>query len=264
MLTVISPAKKLDETPYALPDGLTLTDPEFAKDALKLARIARKLTVDELRRLSGISENLARLNKGRFAAFSATPNAGTVFPAVHCFAGDTYVGLQARTMSSRTLHWATSRLRILSGLYGLLRPLDAIQAYRLEMGSRLANPKGPDLYAYWGDRLAKSINQLAQEKSATVIVNCASVEYFAAVNRKCLKPRVVTPLFMEETESGLKTVSFWAKRARGSMTRFICDNELSNPADLQTFSQLGYRFRSELSGEDKLVFSRPVTAEAAA
>ena len=264
MLIVISPAKKLDETPYALPDGLTLTDPEFSKDALKLAGIARKLTVDELRNLSGISENLARLNKDRFAAFSATPNAGTVFPAIHCFAGDTYIGLQARTMPSTTLHWASRRLRILSGLYGLLRPLDAIQAYRLEMGSRLANPKGPDLYAFWGGRLAKSINLLAQEQSAKVIVNCASVEYFGALDRNCLKPRVITPIFMEETDGGLKTVSFWAKRARGAMARFICDNELTSPADLLAFSHLGYRFRSDLSGEEKLVFSRPVSVEAAA
>lgn len=256
MLTVISPAKKLDETPRALPDGLSLSDPEFSKDALKLAKIARRLTIDDLRTLSGISENLARLNKERFAAFSATPNSGTVFPAIHCFAGDTYVGLQANTMSPNSLHWATGRLRILSGLYGLLRPLDAIQAYRLEMGSKLATPKGPDLYAYWGDRLAKAINRLANEQSAGVIVNCASVEYFSAVNRACLKPRVITPQFMEETDGGLKTISFWAKRARGAMARFICDNELTDPTDLQSFSEQGYRFRPDLSGEDKLFFSR--------
>lgn len=256
MLTVISPAKKLNETPRALPDGHEMTDPEFGSAAFQLARIARKLSTDDLRKLSGISEALARLNKDRFAAFSSTPAPGTVFPAVHCFAGDTYVGLDAGSLSDSGLDWATGHLRILSGLYGLLRPFDAIQAYRLEMGSRLANPKGADLYAFWGDRIARSLNRLAAEQAATALVNCASVEYFTAANRPALKLPVITPTFLEDKDGDLRIVSFWAKRARGAMARHICEHRLTDPADLRGFDLGGYAFRPDLSTAEKPVFAR--------
>ncbi len=264
MLTVISPAKKLNESPRALRDGAEMTDPAFAADALRLARLARKLSVAELQKLMGISENLAHLNHGRFAAFSSAPAPGASFAAIHCFAGDTYQGLDALTLSDAGMAWASGHLRILSGLYGLLRPFDAIQPYRLEMGSRLANPKGDDLYAFWGDRIAAALNTLAAEHGAHSVLNCASVEYFTAANRKALKLQVITPAFLEEHDGQARMVSFWAKRARGAMARFVCENALTDAADLRGFDRGGYAFRPDLSQTGRPVFTRPEQAAAAA
>ncbi|MFN7222564.1 MAG: peroxide stress protein YaaA [Paracoccaceae bacterium] len=256
MLTVISPAKKLNEKPMALPDGFALTEPAFADQALELAALARGLSIDQIRKLSGISEALAQLNLDRFNAFSDAPGPGSIYAAAHCFAGDTYQGLDARTLSAPALRWAEGRLRILSGLYGLLRPFDAIQAYRLEMGSRLANPRGKDLYAFWGDRLATAMNSLAEEQGARVLVNCASVEYFAAIDRPTLRLPVITPIFLEDRDGTTKVVSFWAKRARGAMARFICENHLNDPADLRGFAVGGYAHRTDLSDAGRMVFVR--------
>lgn len=264
MLTVISPAKKLNEVPQALPDGHDLTEPEFVAEALDLATLVRDLSVEDLRKLSHISEPLARLNQARFAAFSATPAPGTIYPAVHCFAGDTYQGLEVRTMTASALAWAAGHLRILSGLYGLLRPFDAIQAYRLEMGSRLANPKGSDLYAFWGDKIAQSLNRLAAEQGARALINCASVEYFGAVSRQVLRLPVITPVFLEERDGTAKTVSFWAKRARGAMARYICEQQITNPGDLRGFTAGGYSHRASLSSDSQMVFARTEPQQKAA
>lgn len=264
MLTVISPAKRLDEEPRALPEGMVPTQPAFAADAVKLARIARKLTVEELRALMGISEPLARLNAERFAAFSASPGDEAVKPAAFCFDGDTYAGLEARTLNPDALRWAQDRLRILSGLYGLLRPLDLIQPYRLEMGSKLANPKGPDLYAWWGARIARALNDAAAEAGSDVLVNCASQEYFGAVQAKALKLRVITPVFLDGQGAQAKVVSFFAKKARGAMARFIAENRLTDPDDLRGFDIGGYAFAADRSSDDRLVFVRDQAAEVAA
>lgn len=264
MLTVISPAKKLNEVPQALPDGQQMTDPQFETQALELAALARKLSIDEIRKLSHISEPLARLNQQRFAAFSATPAPGTVYPAVQCFAGDTYQGLDARSFSAPAVDWAAGHLRILSGLYGLLRPFDGIQAYRLEMGSKLANPRGADLYAFWGDRIAQALNTLAEAQGATALLNCASIEYFGAVDRAALRLPVITPLFLEERDGKSRTVSFWAKRARGAMARFVCAHQITDPADLRGFSTGGYVFQPARSTDTAPVFSRTEPARQAA
>jgi cytoplasmic iron level regulating protein YaaA (DUF328/UPF0246 family) len=264
MLTVISPAKRLDETRRDLPAGLAPTEPVFAADAARLARIARGLSVGELRDLMAISEPLARLNADRFKAFKAKPAAEAVKPAAFCFDGDTYAGLEAKTLDADALRWAQGRLRILSGLYGLLRPLDLIQPYRLEMGSRLANPKGADLYAYWGPRLAKSLNAAAEEVGTGVLVNCASQEYFGAVDRRALKLRVVTPVFLEGRGAEAKVVSFFAKKARGAMARFIAENRLTDAGDLRGFSVGGYALDPARSEGDTLVFQRDAGAEEAA
>jgi len=263
MLTVISPAKKLNETPRPLPEGITATEPAFASDALRLAWLARKLSVKDLMALMGISENLARLNCDRFATFSGTPAPGAGFAAVDCFAGDTYQGLNAGTLSGSGALWAAGHLRILSGLYGLLRPYDTIEAYRLEMGSRLVNPKGPDLYAFWGDRIAQALNALGRERGVGILVNCASVEYFSAASHKALTLRVVTPVFLEEKDGNARMVSFWAKRARGSFARFICENALVDADDLRGFDLGGYAFSPHLSQTDRPVFTRPERAAAA-
>lgn len=264
MLTVISPAKRLDETVRPLPPGLAPTDPAFGTEAAKLARIARALSVEDLRALMDISEPLARLNRDRFAAFKARPAPDAVKPAAFCFDGDTYAGLEARTLDADALRWSQDHLRILSGLYGLLRPLDLIQPYRLEMGSRLANPKGPDLYAFWGKKIAKALNQQAAAVGTGILVNCASNEYFHAVDRKALTLRLITPTFLEVKGSEAKIVSFFAKKARGAMARFIAEHRLTDPAELAAFTTGGYVLDSDRSTPDAPVFLRDAGAAAAA
>ncbi|NJM82949.1 MAG: peroxide stress protein YaaA [Tabrizicola sp.] len=264
MLSVISPAKRLNESQPGPDDGLSLTEPLFAKEAMRLVQAARKLSVEDLRRLMDLSDPLARLNRDRFHAYRRRPSAEAVFPAIHCFAGDTYLGLDAASMSPDGLRRASGHLRILSGLYGLLRPFDAIQPYRLEMGSRLATPGGADLYAFWGDRIARALRAAAMAAGTDVLVNCASVEYFAAADRKALKLRVVTPVFLEGREGDAKVVSFFAKKARGAMARYICENHLTDPADLRGFSTGGYGYRADLSKEDRLVFQRDAAEAVAA
>lgn len=257
MLCVVSPAKRLDAAPAALPHAPGLTQPIFADQARELAALARNLSVAELRQLMHISEPLARLNAERFAAFGGQEAA----PALCLFAGDTYAGLEARTMDADALRWAQAHLRILSGLYGLLRPFDAMEPYRLEMGSRLANPAGRDLYAFWGDRIARALNALAEETGSEILVNCASVEYFTAVDPAALRLRVVTPVFLDaRPDGGAKVVSFWAKRARGAMARFISENRLSRADDLRAFTAGGYAHRADLSEGDTLVFLREDSA----
>lgn len=252
MLTVISPAKSLDMDPV----GHDATAPAFQDDALRLAKTSRGLTLGGLKQLMGISDDLARLNRDRFRAFEATPAPDRVKPAVFAFNGDTYQGLEARTLSGDDLRYAQDRLRILSGLYGLLRPLDAIQPYRLEMGSRLRTRRGATLYAYWGDTIAKALNAQAAEVGTDTLVNCASQEYFAAADRKTLGLRVVTPQFMEVKDGRARIVSFFAKRARGAMARFIIENRLTDPADLAGFTAGGYQFDPDQSTPDRPVFIR--------
>ena len=167
-------------------------------------------------------------------------------------------------MPAPALDWAAGHLRILSGLYGLLRPFDAIQAYRLEMGSRLANPRGADLYAFWGDRIAQSLNTVAQEQGAKALLNCASIEYFGAVDRASLTLPVITPVFLEERDGDAKAVSFWAKRARGAMARYVCDNQITAPDDLRGFATGGYRFVADKSSDTQMVFTRQAPAQQAA
>lgn len=261
MLTVISPAKRLNETPVALPDGVHVTDPGFSNDAKRLALIARKLSVDQLCALMDISVALGTLNRDRFKAFAAdAPGTAAAF----LFDGDTYAGLDARTMSADTLNWAQGHLRILSGLYGVLRPLDTIQPYRLEMGSRLENPKGANLYSFWGDKIARALNAQAHASGAKVLINCASAEYFGAVVIKRLKLPVITPVFLEERGNEAKIVSFWAKKARGAMARFIVENHLTDPAELRGFGTGGYAHRPDLSDPGRIVFLRTATELAAA
>ncbi len=259
MLTVISPAKRLAEPPPLLPAGVAPTDPAFTTEANRLARLARDLSVGELRALMDISEPLAQLNADRFKAFRARPKPEHLAPAALFFAGDTYVGLEAKTLDPDALLWAQDHLRILSGLYGLLRPLDGIQAYRLEMGSRLSNPKGDTLYAFWGKRIATALNDQAMAVGTDTLVNCASQEYFAAVDTKALKLRVITPTFLEEKGNDARIVSFFAKQARGAMARYITEHRLTDPSDITRFDSGGYSFRPDLGSPDKPVFIR--TAE---
>lgn len=263
MLVVISPAKRLN---WDVDAPMAPTLPGFETQAAALAREARKLDTEALRKLMGLSENLAELNKKRFKAFRPKTTDGDPRPAALAFAGDTYVGLEAASLSTDEWRYAQDHLRILSGLYGVLRPLDLMQAYRLEMGSRLETKRGKSLYDWWGARISKALNTQAESVGSEVLVNCASQEYFGAVDLKALRLKVVTPSFLEDRDGTVKTVSFFAKKARGAMARFIVQNRVTEPEGLRDFTTGGYSFDATRSTEDAPVFVRPypeVAAEAA-
>ena len=249
MLVVISPAKKLD---MSVDDHAPTTEPDFGADAKTLAGVARGLSHDDLRALMSISPALAELNARRFAAFGTQP----VKAAALAFAGDTYQGLEAPTLDDDEMAWAQNHLRILSGLYGVLRPMDAIEPYRLEMGSRLKTEKGTSLYDYWGVRLAEALNAQAEAVGSQVLVNCASQEYFGAVDSETLAIPVITPVFKEITDGRARIVSFFSKKARGAMARHIVQNRLTDPADLKGFSAGGYRYVADGSDSKTMVFER--------
>ena len=258
MLVVISPAKRLDWTER----DVVTTQPDFQQDAVRLAKTARNLTLGSLKSLMSLSDDLARLNRDRFLHFAEAPEAVLTRPAALAFAGDTYQGLEAATLDTDEMAWAQDHLRILSGLYGLLRPLDEIQPYRLEMGSRLKTRRGKTLYDYWGDALSKALNAHAAQVGANALINCASQEYFGAVDLKALKLRVITPAFMEDKHDGKgpKIVSFFAKKARGAMARYIVQNRVQDPEVLVEFDVGGYVYRAELSTENRPVFVRAYPA----
>ena len=249
MLVVVSPAKKLDMQPV---DGLKSTEPAFSRNAVELAGIARDLSLDDLQTLMGLSTNLAQLNADRFAAFGSQDRKA----AALAFAGDTYQGLEATSLDSDEMLWAQNHLRILSGLYGILRPLDAIEPYRLEMGSRLKTSQGASLYDYWGQQLSEALNEQASATKSNVLVNCASQEYFGAVDLSALTPQVITPVFMEYKAGKAKIVSFFAKKARGAMARYIIQNRLTKSDDLKGFDSGGYSYQPDQSDAHKWVFLR--------
>lgn len=250
MLTVISPAKRLDWTKRSL----DMTTPDFAEDAVTLARAAKRLSQKDLARLMDISADLAKLNADRFKAFEDASEGER--PAALAFAGDTYMGLEAASLEPDTIAYAQDHLRILSGLYGILRPLDAIRPYRLEMGSRLKTRKGANLYTYWGPRIAKALNAQAQSVGTAWLVNCASVEYFSAVDEEALDLGIVTPQFYEDKPGGPRIVSFFAKKARGAMARFILERRLTTPEQILDFDTGGYEHAPDLSAPGKPAFFR--------
>ena len=253
MLFVLSPAKTLDFSAPA-PD-LPASTPEMRADTAKLAVRTRRLTAADLKRLMDISDNLAQLNVQRFKAFDAKKDDGV--QAALAFAGDVYVGLSARTLDTDDLVWAQDHVRILSGLYGILRPLDRIQAYRLEMGVRLATERGSNLYDFWGDKLSKALNKAARDQPDRTLVNLASQEYFGAVDRQALKLPLVTCHFKQDSEGLLRNISFFSKNARGLMARYAIERRLEKPEDLKAFNVAGYGFRPDLSDATEWVFVRP-------
>jgi len=261
MLVVVSPAKRLTWSEEPAPGTTT---PVFQEDAAYLADRAAKLSKPQLRRLMDISEDLARLNQARFRAFEAMPAGEHVRPAIHTFAGDTYQGLDAASLDIDALEYAQDHFRILSGLYGVLRPFDGIQPYRLEMGSRLKTRGAKDLYAYWGSRIAEALRALAEETRSGVLLNCASREYFGAVDHAALGLPVVTPVFLEDRPGGPKIISFHAKKARGAMARFVFENRIRDPAGLADFDTGGYAFDPDRSTPDAPVFLRGGADEVAA
>jgi len=255
MLIVISPAKTLDfEIP---PSTERYTQPCFLEQSQLLVERLAELDRVELATLMKISDPLAELNVARFASWKRPFSPGNARQAVLAFNGDVYEGLDAGSLSKEQLEWGQTHLRILSGLYGVLRPLDLIQPYRLEMGTRLENPRGRNLYAFWGDRLARTLAVDLQASRWPVLVNLASEEYFKAVPLKALGHAVVQPVFQERKGAVWKVVSFQAKRARGAMTRYAIERQIDDPELLKRFDIDGYEFTLGASDASTWVFRRP-------
>jgi cytoplasmic iron level regulating protein YaaA (DUF328/UPF0246 family) len=254
MLIVISPAKTLDfDTPSPTDSS---TQPQFLDDSKILIERLRELDPIQIGKLMSISSELAELNHARNMNWSMPFSRANAKQALFAFRGDVYVGLQADSFTKRDIEFAQKHLRILSGLYGLLRPLDLMQPYRLEMGTSLTNARGKNLYAFWNDKITAALNAELQGGKAPVLVNLASEEYFKAVHPKALAAPVVTPIFKERKDNAYKVVSFYAKKARGAMSRYIIRNRLRDVAALKQFAEGGYRFNAALSVGDEWVFTR--------
>ena len=251
MLIVLSPAKRLDFTEAI---DAPATARRFVEETASLAKTTRRLTRADLRKLMSISDKLADLNRERFQAFDPESEDGV--QAAFAFAGDVYEGLKARELDAASLAFAQDHLRILSGFYGLLRPLDRIQPYRLEMGVRLKTRRGSSLYDFWGDRISKQLNEDAVGQADPTLINLASQEYFGAIDAKALKLPVVTPHFREQKDGESRIISFFAKKARGAMARFAVDERLEKAEDLKGFDRDGYRFDKTASTETDWIFIR--------
>ncbi|MFC4161021.1 peroxide stress protein YaaA [Chitinimonas lacunae] len=258
MLFLISPAKTLDYQPA--PPDLPHTLPRFTEHSTELIELLRAKTPAEIESLMSISPSLAALNTARYAAWTPQAAPGPAKQALLAFMGDVYEGLDAASLSHDELGYLQQRLRILSGLYGVLRPLDLMQPYRLEMGTRLNNAHGRDLYAFWGNRLTDVLAAELATAEPQVLVNLASNEYFKAVRPKQLGVRVVDCVFEDGTDGRYKIVSFYAKRARGLMVRFAAQRRPRSVEELQQFDLEGYRFVAEVSEQDRWVFRRDKAA----
>ena len=254
MLIVLSPAKSLDYETPAVTDKHTL--PVFTTEAAKLIAALKKLSFQEVAELMDLSDKLAALNVARYASWSKTFTSDNSKQAVLAFNGDVYDGLSAATLSAKQLDYAQEHVRILSGLYGVLKPLDWMQPYRLEMGTAFANSGGKDLYAFWGNKIAKALDAELQQQKSKYLINLASDEYFKSVRISEINAPVIAPVFQDEKAGQYKIVSFYAKRARGLMTRFIIDNKIDKPDGLLDFDYEDYRYSPKESSPDKPVFRR--------
>ena len=257
MLLVLSPAKSLDfETP---PHIKTSTQLQFIPQSSALMKLLREYDVPQLSQLMHISDKLAALNVARNSEWRAKFDETNAKQAILAFDGDVYAGFDATSLSARELNHAQKVVRTLSGLYGILRPLDLMRPYRLEMGTQLANKKGKDLYAFWGDALARHLNDELDAHKSKFLINLASDEYFKAVPVKSFKHPIVQPIFQDHKNGTYKIISFFAKRARGVMARYIVQNKIDQPELLKGFTEDDYRFSSEKvakNGVTQLVFVR--------
>ncbi|MFV8984468.1 peroxide stress protein YaaA [Serratia fonticola] len=255
MLIIISPAKTLD---YASPLATErFTQPELLDQSQKLIKLCRKLTPAQISGLMNISDKLAGLNAARFGEWQPDFTPDNARQALLAFKGDVYTGLQAQDFSEEDFDFAQQHLRMLSGLYGVLRPLDLMMPYRLEMGIKLENPQGKDLYSFWGDRITEKLNQALEQQGDDVVVNLASDEYFKSVKPAKLRGALIKPVFLDEKNGKYKVISFYAKKARGLMSRFIIKNRLSRREQLVDFNLEGYAFDEAASAGNELVFKRP-------
>ena len=257
MLAILSPAKTLDF------DSPLTTDqhsaPEFAKESKALIKTLRQLEPSDIGSLMGISDKLATLNHDRYAHWSAKfDDASGARASLLAFKGDVYLGLDAQTLSKRDFTWAQKRLRVLSGLYGLLRPLDRIHPYRLEMGTALRNTAGKDLYEFWGGKVTQALNEALSGQRSKVLINLASNEYYKVVQAQNIDGRIVTINFKEWRRDAYRFVSFSAKKARGLMARYMIDKRAEKADDLKAFDVEGYAFNEELSSRDEWIFTRHI------
>jgi cytoplasmic iron level regulating protein YaaA (DUF328/UPF0246 family) len=250
MLLVISPAKTLD---YSNPEYSSHTQPDFPVEVKDLVGVLRKKSASEISKLMHLSDSLASLNEERYKTFRETFSPENSKQALLAFKGEVYAKMEADQFSAADLEFAQQHLRILSGLYGLLKPLDLIQPYRLEMGTSLKTKKGTNLYQYWGTKISKALNEVGQGKT---LVNLASQEYFKAVDQKTLKLPVITIHFKEHKEGKYQVVGFFAKQARGLMARYAILNRITDPEQLKIFREEGYEFSDPLSSDQDWVFVR--------
>ena len=256
MIIVISPAKTLDFE--AAPPSRKATQPELLSRSAELVADAQHMSPDDIRGLMGVSENIAQLNHTRFMNWATPFNLDNAKQAIFAFKGDVYTGMDAETLTLKQLNYAQKHLRILSGLYGLLRPLDLMQPYRLEMGLKFSNRGGSNLYQFWGDQLSDALNVQLKKLKQDVLVNLASNEYFKAVRAKNINADIITPVFKDLKSGKYKVISFYAKKARGEMARYIIENEIEDPAGLRKFRRSGYKYNKLESTARELVFTRDI------
>lgn len=255
MLVLLSPAKSLDWSAVSV--DLPVSEPTLDRDIGVLRRVMQRQGPDDLASLMKLSDKLAALNHDRFQAMTGDPDADAGRPAALAFNGDVYRGLDARTLSADALAWAQDHVAILSGLYGVLRPLDRIEPYRLEMGTRLKTRRGASLYDFWGDRVTREVKRRLDSQDDPAVVDLASREYSRVVDKSALGCRVVTPVFKDITDGRARIISFYAKWARGAMARYIVDHRITELAALEGFNTGGYTLDRDASTEDSWVFTRP-------
>jgi len=254
MITLVSPAKKLD---FSNTDILSqFSQCDFLKKSQILIDETKNMSISELKTLMKISDKLAEINRERFKQWSTPFTKENAKQAILSFKGDTYIGLNAETFSNKDFEYAQDHFRILSGLYGILRPLDLIQPYRLEMGTKLENPNGSDLYGFWSDQIAKKLNNTLKDHASKVILNCASVEYFKSVDTNTLDATIVSPIFKDVKNGQAKIISFFAKKARGMMARFIIQNRIDKVDDIIKFNDAGYTYQPKESTPNNPLFTR--------
>ncbi len=258
MLILISPAKTLD---FETPSNISLfTQPDFLEKTSQLVHQLRQLSATEISALLKISPKLGELNSQRYQTWQQPFDQSTAKQALLAFKGDVYQGLDVASFSTEEIDFAQENLRILSGLYGILRPLDLIQPYRLEMGTKFNQVQFPNLpanlYEFWGDKLTQVINAQLEKQDSKIIINLASNEYFKAINIKLLQAEIITPIFKDWKNGKYKIISFYAKKARGLMAAYIIKNHLENIEDIKNFAQAGYVYNSDLSEDNKLIFTR--------
>lgn len=253
MYLLISPAKNLNETPHSHPN---CTQPELLTHSQELIPILQNLAPHDIAQLMSVSDKIARLNTERFQNWQPPFTPDNAKAAIFMFNGDVYEGLAADTLSDQAINWLQQHSGILSGLYGLLRPLDLIQPYRLEMGTKLANPRGKDLYAFWSQHIAPTLAQRMKQSQSDTLINLASQEYFKAVDTRALNCRIISPVFQDEKNGSHKTISFYAKRARGLMLRYAAQHQLSDPEQLKNFNEEGYTYCPAASNDTQWMFRR--------
>ena len=256
MLAIISPAKTLDFESAV--KNFPVSQPHFTDYSEQLIEVCRKLSPQDLSSLMSISDKLAGLNAARFAEWTKIHNENNSRAALFAFKGDVYTGLDADSLSEDDVIFTQSHLRMLSGLYGLLKPLDLMQPYRLEMGTKLANPKGKDLYSFWGNVITQAVQQAIDEQGDNVLINLASDEYYKSVKENQLNAKIIKPVFLDNKNGKYKVISFYAKKARGLMCRYLIQNRLTDIEQLKEFDLGGYWFDSASSTETEFVFKRDI------